>query len=352
MRNLKLAGLLACRTLGAFRIARRVTRHQLRILCYHGFAIGDQAAFRPGMFMSGSRFEERLRALQRYGMTVLPLEEAIERLYAGTLPDLAVVITVDDGFHSFHRLALPCLRRHGFPATVYVTTYYVQKGSPVFRLVVQYLFWKTRKGSVMPGEVPWTRSRAVDLTDEAESQRLMWECIDFGETRCTEDERRQLCEELGRLLEVPYSEVVESRSLHLMTPQELESLLAAGASVALHTHRHRFPANDREQARREVLENREALGRWVGEVAEHFCYPSGEWHEREWQWLDELGIKTSTTCAPGLNSSSTPRHALRRFLDGNDVHALEFEAALSGFPDLLRDARTLFTRHRRAGDSP
>ena len=347
MRNLKLAVLLACRTLGVFRMARRLTRGRLRILCYHGFAIGDQAVFRPKMFMSSTKFEERLRVLRRHGMAVLPLEEAIEKLYAGSLPDLAVVITVDDGFHSFHRLALPCLRRHAFPATVYVTTYYVEKGGPVFRLAVQYLFWKTRKGSLVLNGVPWTQRQSVDLTDAVESQRVMWECIDFGEARCTEDQRRQLCEELGRLLGVPYDEIVRSRSFHLMTPDELRSLAASGISVGLHTHRHRFPADDREQARREVLENREALGRWIGDVSAHFCYPSGVWQEHEWAWLDELRIRASTTCAAGLNRASTPRHALRRFIDGDDVDQLEFEASLSGFSDLAQTARSLIRRSRR-----
>ena len=148
MRNVKLALLFTCRSLGLFHIMGWATRHRLRILCYHGFSLSDEAAFRPKLFISAERFERRLQSLQRYRMRVIPLDEAIDRLYARSLPDRSTVITIDDGFHSFYELAVPCLKRHGFPAIVYVTTYYVHKAAPIFRLVVQYMFWKTKRKSI------------------------------------------------------------------------------------------------------------------------------------------------------------------------------------------------------------
>lgn len=336
MRRAKLAFLFVCKSVGLFRIVGWVTRHRLRIICYHGISLSDEAAFRPKLFISLERFERRLKSLRRYRMRVIPLDEAIEQLYAGSLPDRPTVITVDDGFHSFYELAVPCLKRHGFPATVYVTTYYVRNSAPIFRLVVQYMFWKTKRRSVQVVSMPWTNHRSVNLTNTHEAAKFMSECLQYGERRCTEEQRHQICEELGHLLDVSYDEIVKSRALHLMTPEELRSLAAADISVGLHTHRHRFPADDRASAEREITENRAELDRCTGRTVQHFCYPSGLWSELQWEWLQNLHIKSSTTCVPGLNTSKTPRHALRRFLDGDDVHDLEFEAALCGFSDLQR----------------
>ena len=134
-----------------------------------------------------------------------------------------------------------------------------------------------------------------------------------------------------------------------MTPEELRSLAAADVSVGLHTHRHRFPADDRASAEREIAENRAELDRCTGRTAPHFCYPSGLWAEVQWGWLEDLQIKSSTTCVAGLNTERTPRHALRRFLDGDGVHELEFEAALCGLSDLLRAAVSVLSLGRRAG---
>lgn len=339
MRDLKLVLLFVCRSLGLFRLTRWLTRDKLKILCYHGFALDDETRFRPKLFISGERFEQRLQAIRRHGLQVLPLDEAVERLYAGTLPKNALVITIDDGFHSVATVAAPKLRQHGLPATVYVTTYYVENATPIFRLVVQYMFWKTGQRQLRLAGLPWAADGLVDLGDAAQADKTLWACIRHGEANCSEAQRVELCRQLGELLGTPYETIQRARILHLMTPDEIRGLAGAGLDVQLHTHRHRFPGDDHEQALREIADNRRAIGQWVEGERRHFCYPSGLFEPRHFEWLDAMGVKSSTTCLPGLNAATTPRHGLRRFLDGENIHALEFEAALSGFSDLLRSLR-------------
>ncbi len=338
MRSAKLTLLFACKLVGLFYLARRLTRNRLKILCYHGFELQDESAFRPKLFIKPARFERRLRTIKRLGFNVLSLDEAIERLYSGMLPEDALVITVDDGFHSFSHIAVPCLKRYGFPATVYVTTYYVQNKNPIFGLVVQYMFWKTRRREVTLRGVCWSsHDRNVNLVEPADAADAMWTCINYGEQRCSEVQRRQICEQLGALLEVPYADILQARILQLMSPEELGALSSADVSVELHTHRHTFSGDDPIAAEREIADNRAALQQWLPGERRHFCYPSGLWEERQWDWLDHMRVKSSTTCIPGLNSRETPHHALKRFLDGDNIHHLEFEAALSGFSDLMRN---------------
>ena len=338
MRRLKLLVFFLCRLAGLFRLAGWLTRDRLKILCYHGFALDDEAAFRPKLFIRPETFADRLETLHRYGMQVLPLDEAVERLYAGTLPPRALALTVDDGFHSVHRLAAPALRRHALPATVYVTTYYVEHPHPIFRLVIQYMFWKTRRTELEWKDVPWAADGVIDLRDAASREAAAWACIRHGETRCTEAERHDISRRVGGLLAVSYEDIEAARILHLMTPEELREVAASGLDIQLHTHRHVFPEDNAARAHREIADNRAALCRLLGEEREfrHFCYPSGLWDECQWAWLDDMGVKSSTTCLAGLNTQASNRHALRRFLDGENIHPLEFEAALCGFAELLR----------------
>lgn len=63
-----------------------------------------------------------LDVLEEWGAVVLPLEEAVERLRAGTLPRRAVVLTFDDGYASVVETAWPRLRERGWPATLFVVT--------------------------------------------------------------------------------------------------------------------------------------------------------------------------------------------------------------------------------------
>lgn len=337
MRRLKLAFLFAVKCLGGFAIARRLTRRHLKILCYHGFALKDEAVFRPKLFISPEVFEQRMERLRQLGLRVLPLDQAVTQMYEGRMPDDALVITIDDGFHSVATIAAPVLARHGFPSTVYVTSYYVKHAVPVFRLVVQYMVWKTAQARLVLNGHDWHPDGEVDLRDPGLREAFSDHCIRYGEALDQEAGRLRICEELGQLLGVPFQDIIDQRILHLMTPDQLRGLEAQHMDVQLHTHRHRFPPDDEAVASREIEDNRHSLSDWLpGRQLVHFCYPSGIWDERQWAWLDDLGVRSSTTCLSGLNSAATPRHALYRFLDGDNIHPLEFEAAVSGFSDLIK----------------
>jgi len=352
LRVVKLVVLFVARALGGFWLARRLTQNRLRILCYHGFELLDEASFRNKLFVRGSTFERRLATLRRVGMHVLPLGEAVERLYRGHLPRNALVITVDDGFHSVAQVALPRLRRHGFPATVYVTTYHVRHATPVFSLAVQYMFWKTSRAMLDLQTIHRDMKGSFDLRIAADRSAATDTCDDFGRGLESETERQQLCRAIGRELQVSYDDICASKILSLMDEADCRELAAAGVDVELHTHRHRFPVNDKTQALREIEDNRTALRAVSAGDKRHFCYPSGLWDARQWAWLDEAGVLSSTTCLPGLNDANTPRHALRRFLDGENIHQLEFESAVSGFSEFLAVLRDRLAAVRASSAPP
>src|SRR5215208_5666721 len=74
-------------------------RRRLLILAFHGVALHDEHLWSPGLYISLAQFERRLALLRGTNCTVLPLADAIARLYRGNLPDRAVVLTFDDGYY-------------------------------------------------------------------------------------------------------------------------------------------------------------------------------------------------------------------------------------------------------------
>ena len=246
------------------------------------------------------------------------------------------MITIDDGFYSVLSVAARHLLQQHFPATVYVTSYYVEKGTPVFRLLVQYLFWKTDKSTLHLGDVPWTAYRQVDLHNAAESDAIMWDCIRYGEQHCSETERNELSRQLCRLSDMDYHAIVDSRGLSLLSAEEIQCLQVQGFDIQLHTHRHHFPIDNEQQAVTEIEQNRHVLEAITGNTLTHFCYPSDIWDKAQWPWLARLGVESATTCQPGFNDKSTPPLALYRFLDGEHISDIEFKAEVYGFLEVLR----------------
>ena len=94
------------------------------ILCYHRFGAGGGK-----MTVPAENFAAQLEWLARNDYHVLALPRLLEFLQGHEpLPRRSVVITIDDGYESVYRVALPLLRKHGFHATVFVYTDFV--GAP------------------------------------------------------------------------------------------------------------------------------------------------------------------------------------------------------------------------------
>src|SRR5574341_792411 len=126
LKPIKRVALQASRTLSLQRTWRDSgwRRGRLAILCYHGVALEDEHEWDPNFYMDAACLEGRFQMLMEGGYNVLPLGEAVRRLYEGALPPRSVAITFDDGSYDFCVKALPLLKKYGLPATVYLTTYY------------------------------------------------------------------------------------------------------------------------------------------------------------------------------------------------------------------------------------
>lgn len=343
----KQAFLYLSRAAGLFALARFMTRRRLRILCFHGGSVHDEHLFLPGVFMREETIRQRLEILAHHGYPILDLGTALNMLAENRLPPCGTVITIDDGFYSTFSQAAKLLREFHFPATVYVTTYYAMKQTPIFRLAVSYMFWKTRETTLDTAGLLLERTGSCNLSDPVERKRVCWEIIGHAEERLEEHQRGELAHELARRLGIDYQGIIDSRAFHLMTDHEIRTLVNGGIDIQLHTHRHRLPI-DPELAAREVVENRAYLEDKVNRPLEHLCYPSGIWSEELVPCLESLGVTSATTCDPGLNDTKTPPLALRRFLDAEDISRIEFEAELCGFADLLRGTRSRLMRLRKS----
>lgn len=300
-------------------------RKRLLILCYHAASPGDEPQCFPGFYMPVEMFRQRLEFLRQMNVRVLPLAEALERLYDGTLPPRSAVITLDDAMYDAYKYCRPLLNEYGFPSTVYVTTYYVAYNRAPFDIMCRYLLWKARMREL---EWPEVLSGSVTL-DEAGRTSCTSEIFQFASrNKMGGREKDDLLAELAGRLGIDYGQLCRDRVLHLANPEEVE-LWSREADMQLHTHRHRV-SRQQQTIYKELRENIASLEQMIGGSRRHLAYPGGACIPEYSHWLDEFGLQSAMTCQTGLVSTASDRMLLPRVMETSNVTPLELTGWITG----------------------
>jgi peptidoglycan/xylan/chitin deacetylase (PgdA/CDA1 family) len=299
--------LYVLRVMGVFALARYLTRKQLRILCYHGFSVGDEHEVAPVMFMRGQVFERRMQLLRKRGIPVVTLDEGVKRFTQRTIANAETVITFDDGWASNLTVAVPILEKYGFPACVYISTEHLEAGTEVFNVALSYMIRRCGLKMLTLERVHPQLDGTYDIATNPDAAIV--DLILRAEGALPLAERQQLLRPIAQALGANLDEVLRGERFRLLS---------------------------RDEMAREISTNRKMIEELTGSEARHFCYPSGEHSGRHPEWLGRLGIVSATTCHPGLNNGSTSVMLLNRFLDSDSTSDIAFEAQICGVYELAR----------------
>ena len=335
LRTAKLLTLNVGKSIGAFQVLSRSDwrRNHLLILAYHGVSLDDEHVWNPDLYVSPEYFRSRMQALKDYGCNVLHLSEGLERLENGTLPTCSVVLTFDDGASDFYHRAQPILREFGWPATVYLTSYYCNYNRPVFDTMCSYLLWKA-SGRVCDVKGLLNGVASLDLRSTGGRESATIAIREFSRReRFSAENKDELLTALAERLSVDYQAILSKRILHLLSVEELSTLAAEGVDIQLHTHRHHAPKK-RDSFMLELGENKDFISRFT-KLPHHFSYPDGEYSDCFGPWLGACDVVSATTCEPGLATTQSNRFRLPRLIDTSSLRQVELEGWISGFSNFL-----------------
>lgn len=336
--NVKFAVLRLARALGLFAVSRALTRRHVRILCYHGGAIGDEYLFNGKLFCRPALLRQRLDWLKAKGFVPASLDHAASG--AATRDGIPVAITLDDGWYSSEACLLPVLAEYGHSPVLYLHTEICETGAPVAGVALRYILWKSALETVNLQGFSDGLDGTYKLIDSADRQRLAAK-VDawFASLARDPDTVRQALERFGAALGIRPEELdIGSRRFSYMLPEELRRAAARGCAIELHGRTHQYYHGDPERNRMNIEACRKHIVDAGLPVPAHYCYPSGAFDSAAAATLSEMGVRTATTCIPGLVAPGDGgrRFYLPRFLDGGNVAMIEFEAEMSGVLEFLR----------------
>ena len=93
------------------------------VLAYHNFSKGPSS---KKLVVSARKFADQLGYLKSHGFYPITLQQMLEFLHFGQVPERSVVISIDDGWVSSYTIAYPILKRYRAPAVLYIPTDYIQ----------------------------------------------------------------------------------------------------------------------------------------------------------------------------------------------------------------------------------
>jgi peptidoglycan/xylan/chitin deacetylase (PgdA/CDA1 family) len=253
---------------GIPRILNTVYRRRPLVLAYHGIYDGDRRPEDlPPTFIHVDDLKAQLEALKRFYRILSP-ERFVHFIRTRTpLPPFSALITFDDGYESFGRLAAPVLERLGIRAIVFVATHFVETMNP-FWFDIAWLYLKELTAGRCK---PLTTIGSPILFDHGN------DAVMSALKAMNQKQRDQLVAEMRADLEQCRAPSVgDLRLFYPLSPQKLKSLSDNGFSVGGHTHSHTILSTlSDDQAAEEIRRNTACIEDFTSRPCRLFAYPNG-----------------------------------------------------------------------------
>jgi len=329
---------------GAHRLLQPLLGGVGAILTLHHVRPPRADAFQPNRLLEVSpRFlDDVLASLRRANVDIITLDAMHRRLAECDFRRRFVCLTFDDGYRDNLHHALPILRKHGAPFTLYLPTSFPDRAGELWWLTLEAVIAKqSRIALTMDGEDRRYECGSTEAKYELYEHIYWW-----LRSLESEDDLRRAVRELASRYGV--DDTAFCKDLCMTWSEIGEVADDPLATIGAHTVNHVMlrKASD-EAVRNEMRQSAAVIEAALGERPEHFSYPVGDRTSagpREFAIAAELGFKTAVTTRPGVLFPEHAAHftALPRIsLNGEYQRSRYVKVLMSGA------ATALWNRFRR-----
>lgn len=330
-------GFAGLHAIGAHHWLRPLTQGAGVILTMHHVRPFEPRAFAPNRLLeiTPEFLDLTIHTLREQGFDVLALDDALDRLEQRSDSRPFAVLTFDDGYRDNVEHALPVLRRHGVPWTLYACTGCADATARLWWIELEEAIRRLDKVPFWEAGIMRTLPAATDAQKQSAYEAIYWS-LRGG----SEEALLAATGELAALAGLDLGSLVSSRCLSV---SELRALAdEPDLTIGAHTRTHpRLAYLKPEAALREMQESRAILQDWFGKPVTHFAYPIGDRTSaglREFALARDAGFRSAVTTRPGhlFAAHAGHLHALPRVsLNGHFQTREALLALLSGAPFLL-----------------
>lgn len=322
----------------AHRLMQPLSRGVGLVYMLHRVLPARDDPFQPNNFLEVTPefLEQVVFQTRADGIEFISLDTAYERLKARDFSHRFAVLTFDDGYRDNMEHALPVLKKHDVPFTIYASSGITDGICELWWIAAEKIIAGIDRLEI---DFEGHRERLVCATTEekyAANKRLTHWLAEELDEAAQRRAIRQLAGEAGLDLDALCRSVA-------MDWDELRRIAAEPlASIGAHTLGHHALARlDAAEAERQIVEDADRLEAELGKRPEHFAYPYGSPFAagaRDFDIAARLGFKTAVTTRPGQLFAEHADHLTalpRASLNGNFQKTRYVELFMSGAPYAL-----------------
>jgi peptidoglycan/xylan/chitin deacetylase (PgdA/CDA1 family) len=252
---------------------------------------------------------DALLGMIRPSFRVLPLRDAVIALRNASLPSRALAITFDDGYADNAEVAMPLLRRHGLPATFFVSTGFLDGAGCMWN---DALIESVRATAVRELDLEnWGLGRH-SLSSVSDRQRSIDVLLGYAKYLASSERQAFVNAIQARVM------VRGDFPALMMTSTQVRALHDAGMGIGGHTINHPILTRlDRDECTLEIQGGRERLQEIIDAPVDVFAYPNGkpgrDYDQSHVALVEDLGFVAAVSTAAGSAGPEDDLYQLPRY---------------------------------------
>lgn len=320
---------------GAFRLCSLMKSSiYVPILMYHGVRREQDNEVSEKIFekhIDSQIFTDHLRILKKY-CTPIPLSEIFTEK---KLPANPVVITFDDGYKNNYDVAFPLLQEYQVPATVFVTTGFVDRTHFLWTDRLEYIVAHSASKDTISLQGGTLILKMDNEKEKLKTLGLVKEKL----KHYNEEARLEILENIAQKLGASYEWTQIPPELMPISWDEIREMKSSGlVEIGSHTVSHPILSRcSDEKQLYELATSKYRISEELGDDCILFAYPNGrhiDYTKKTIHILKKCGYKIALTTISGFyDGYKNDSFEMKRFATGARLE--DFACIVSGFRRLI-----------------
>ncbi|HCK80571.1 MAG TPA: hypothetical protein DIC59_03785 [Candidatus Competibacteraceae bacterium] len=315
--------------LGVDRWVRRLCGGRGAILMLHGLKESETADWQgnPGLTITGRQLTAIVETLRSEGYELVSLDVALERLAAPRAGPRFACLTFDDGYRDNYQLLYPLLRQLAAPATIYVTTGFIDGEAPAWWHGIEAVLQHHPTLDMSLADRHYSFSAATTTERDAAFQQA----CDLLR-KAAPAARAKALSQLEQIYQIDFRSIDRERMMtwDMIREMAASGLVEFGAHTVTHPALRDLP---QAEARLEMTQSRQRLETQLERAIRHFAYPYGDApavDQAVTTLARDCGFASAVLAYGGPLRAGAGVHALPRIPFGGSDTAEDLRIRLSG----------------------